>query len=692
MKNYIAAFLLILPFGILTGQVRVPNPDVMVLDVNKIHMTMDKKMGEGGLSSQFSWNLVGDNPVSTEIFYWPRDKYQSNMLYQIYNPVCLSGEGIKDTLGNVRLLGITNQNVVLNAGATDWGMEVRRYRPPIVKVDGLTITPGYKWFVNPKLESDIKIEFEDVCSEFGIRTHVEIFAFSNADHGDYFIWKATHKFTGELGLPTKTAGKAKLPDQTINFYWPASWSFGPSKGGEFYANGSFSFEGEDDLDSWFSAKTKYQGARDSLFVAYYWDSYNSSGKPYMNGSIDNTGDPDRTTGVLHSTQIPGYALLYADKSATEKRDDITQPYALTHGSINDDFWGHNSDYKALYSGNGPHERFPADVVSSGMKPNPDKGPMRFISTGPYSLTKNSAAGRYDSLTFVYAIGAGDIGPEMADSIGKKWFRGEISDAEKKIWVLKGKDSLFNTLDKASWAWNRMSKGLSIPSAPPSPDVEIKSGKTGITVNWKYPDTTYFNDAVTGKDDWYAWRVYRKRGGAYYDDLRDKGNREKWEQVFETKDKNITSFTDKNVIGGENYYYAVTALDDGKLDNDEIGKGKSLESSRYMNASTIAAILLTSVDENDGINGIRSFELYQNYPNPFNPSTIISYYLPKGDNVQLSIYNILGKEIVKLVNGYQNRGIHKLIFNAADYNLTSGVFLYKLKTGSSIKTGKMILVK
>lgn len=692
MRNFISALLCIIPIGLILGQTRVPNPEVMVLDVNRIYMSMDKKMGEGGLSSQFSWNLAGNNPAKTEIFYWPRDKYQSNMLYQIYNPVCLSGEGIKDTLGNVKLLGIGANGVVVNAGATDWGMEVRRYRPPIVKVDGVTITPKYNWFVNPKLESDIKIEFEDVCKEFGIRTHVEIFAFTNADHGDYFIWKATHKFTGELGIPSQTAGKAKLPDQTINFYWPASWSFGPSKGGEYYANGSFAYEGEDDLDSWFKAKTKYTGARDSLYVAYYWDSYNYSGKPYPNGSIDNTGDPDRTTGALHSTQIPGYALLYADKSAAEKTDDIAQPYSLTHGSINDDFWGHNSDFKALYSGTGPHERFPFDVVTSGIKVAPDKGPMRFITTGPYSLTKNSALGRYDSLTFVYAIGAGDIGPEMADSIGKMWFNGTISDAEKKMWVLKGKDSLFNTLDKAGWAWNRMTKGLSIPSAPPPPDVSIISGVDSILVQWKYPDTAYFKDAVTGTDDWYAWRVYRKKGGLYFDDVFDKGSREKWEQVFETRDRKTTSFIDKNVVKNGEYFYAVTAVDDGKLNENEIGGGRKLESSRYMNASSIPAVVLVSVNEGRSEELIRNFSLAQNFPNPFNPSTVIRYSLPADSFVKLTIYDILGKEVAKVTDEFRVKGEHEAIFDASKFNLSSGVYFYRLRAGSFVKTEKMLLAK
>jgi len=587
---YLAALLLTIPLTAALGQSRVYNPKPMVLDVNKIHMSMNKMMGEGGLASQFSWMLTGSKPAQTEIFYWPRDKYKSNMLYQIYSPVVLDANGIKDTLGAVNPLGLNASGVVVNAGATDWSMEIRRYRPPIIIVDGVTVTPPYKWFVDPKLPTDIKLEFEDVCGQFGLRSHVEIFASSNQNHGDYFIWKATHKFTGELRVPREAQGRSVLPDQTINFYWPIAWSFGPSKAGEYYVNGGFGYEGEDDLDSWFAGKSSFgtSGARDSLYVGYYWDSYNSNGKAYPNGSVDNTGDPDRNTGVLHSTQIPGYALLYADKSATVKTDDRSQPYAITHGSINDDFWGHNPSYKELYSGNHARGRFPGDVVSTSILPNPDKGPMRFITTGPYSLTKNAAQNRYDSLTFVYAVGVGDIGQAMADSIGKEWFAGRLTDAQKKDWVLKGKDSLFQTLDRANWAWNRLSKGLTIPAAPAPPDITVTSGPDEIKIQWGYPDPSYFKDAVEGTDDWYAWRVYKKRGSFEFDDPNDKGSREKWELVYETTDRNITTFVDKKVERGQDYYYAVTALDNGALNNNEIDKGQKLESSRYQTASQLPA--------------------------------------------------------------------------------------------------------
>jgi hypothetical protein len=86
----------------------------------------------------------------------------------------------------------------------------------------------------------------------------------------------------------------------------------------------------------------------------------------------------------------------------------------------------------------------------------------------------------------------------------------------------------------------------------------------------------------------------------------------------------------------------------------------------------------------------NYSLSQNYPNPFNPVTVISFGLPEGGMVTLKIYDMLGNEITTLVNNYISAGMHNVDFNAA--NLPSGVYLYRLQSGSFIQTNKMILMK
>jgi hypothetical protein len=91
-----------------------------------------------------------------------------------------------------------------------------------------------------------------------------------------------------------------------------------------------------------------------------------------------------------------------------------------------------------------------------------------------------------------------------------------------------------------------------------------------------------------------------------------------------------------------------------------------------------------------------FRLYQNYPNPFNPRTVISYKLAVKSEVELKIYDILGREITVLVNEVKNAGDYTVGWNgtnSAGRQIGSGVYFYQLKTNTGFVTAKkMILVK
>ena len=85
-----------------------------------------------------------------------------------------------------------------------------------------------------------------------------------------------------------------------------------------------------------------------------------------------------------------------------------------------------------------------------------------------------------------------------------------------------------------------------------------------------------------------------------------------------------------------------------------------------------------------------FELSQNYPNPFNPSTTICFNLPQAGYVKLTLFNILGQEVKTLVNESKESGVHTINFDATELN--SGIYIYKLESGSFTQTRKMTLVK
>lgn len=108
-------------------------------------------------------------------------------------------------------------------------------------------------------------------------------------------------------------------------------------------------------------------------------------------------------------------------------------------------------------------------------------------------------------------------------------------------------------------------------------------------------------------------------------------------------------------------------------------------------TAISSYGITGIEEEIYFNTLpESFTLSQNYPNPFNPSTKIVYSVSEATNVTLSIYNILGQEIIQLVNGFKNVGTYEITFNAEE--LPSGLYLYTLETGSTKITKKMTLLK
>ena len=105
-----------------------------------------------------------------------------------------------------------------------------------------------------------------------------------------------------------------------------------------------------------------------------------------------------------------------------------------------------------------------------------------------------------------------------------------------------------------------------------------------------------------------------------------------------------------------------------------------------------ADIKTSVGENKKSSVPGNFILNQNYPNPFNPETLISYQIPAAGNIQLDVFNILGEKIAALVNQYQQPGTHSITFNAAEYSMPSGVYLYRITANGYSKTMKMVLMK
>lgn len=83
-------------------------------------------------------------------------------------------------------------------------------------------------------------------------------------------------------------------------------------------------------------------------------------------------------------------------------------------------------------------------------------------------------------------------------------------------------------------------------------------------------------------------------------------------------------------------------------------------------------------------------LHSAHPDPFNPSTVISYQLSDVSFVNLSVYDVGGRKVAELVNGWKDAGVHEVMLDGSD--LTSGVYLYRLETNEFLSSGKMVLMK
>jgi subtilisin family serine protease len=85
-----------------------------------------------------------------------------------------------------------------------------------------------------------------------------------------------------------------------------------------------------------------------------------------------------------------------------------------------------------------------------------------------------------------------------------------------------------------------------------------------------------------------------------------------------------------------------------------------------------------------------FSLAQNYPNPFNPSTKIQYSIPKAGIVKMVVYDLLGREVITLVNEHKQAGVYDAIFDGV--NLASGIYFYRIEAGDFTAVKKMVLIK
>jgi len=217
----------------------------------------------------------------------------------------------------------------------------------------------------------------------------------------------------------------------------------------------------------------------------------------------------------------------------------------------------------------------------------------------------------------------------------------LLEGNKYYWRLQAKNIA------GSSAWSETRNFTTILSSPTNLKVERTALKE-LKLQW--------NDNSSNEDGYF---IERKRSvDANY-------------SIIDSVKNGSGIYTDKTVDQGQTYNYMVVAF-------------TKFAKSEYSN---VATFIVTGV-EKDAIP--TEYSLNQNYPNPFNPSTVIKYQLPENSFVTIKVYDVLGKEIARLVNETKQAGYHKIVFNSG--NLVAGAYFYKIDAGKFTDTKKFILLK
>ena len=106
-------------------------------------------------------------------------------------------------------------------------------------------------------------------------------------------------------------------------------------------------------------------------------------------------------------------------------------------------------------------------------------------------------------------------------------------------------------------------------------------------------------------------------------------------------------------------------------------------------------IFTDVDEWISGELPENYSLSQNYPNPFNPATIIEFTVASRSFINLSVYNTLGQKIKILVDGTRSVGTYRAIWDGTDQQgqpVATGIYFYRLWTGETVKSKKMLLLR
>ena len=523
---------------------------------------------------------------------------------------------------------------------------VTREELPIVTVDGEQSIPQAEMIgdrVDPALPSDVML-VNTVNTLLGVTMERRVYQFSQQFHDNYHLIEYTFTNTGN----TDADPEIELPNQTLEgltFFFQSRMA--PTANSR-YAIANSTGWGKNTMNDTRGDGLLPDPPGEQFRAQYAWHGKSpewTRAWSNLGGSLQfaaqNVAAGD-TLGRLAASQFVGTLTIHADASATDDTDDPGQPATTTYIGSDDAFESGNDafnsikmevEYGVMTSGH-KSPRHALAVEPTGLPGflNPTGDPALGNSGGfsyangygPYRLAPG------ESVRIVTAEAAAGLSREANTAIGRAYRNSGNNDAApiaytvggqtvsktKNEWVFTSRDSLFQTFDRAIANYE---SGFAIPQGPRSPKTfTVRSGGDRIALEWEpYADAPPF-------DGWEVWRA-----PLAYDSV--------YTRVAELG-SSVTSFDDTTPVRGVDYFYYVTAVQNGGANPGGGGTpaGKSLRSSRYATQTYSPAALQRQ--QGSTLDEIRVV------PNPYyisadaNQNTGVR--LPGRDN-QLAFYNIPG---------------------------------------------------
>jgi hypothetical protein len=525
---------------------------------------------------------------------------------------------------------------------------VSKYEPPQVFVDGLEsfAKDVANERVDPNLDADREIRIV-VNTLIGVTVKRTIKQFSQQFHDNYHVLEYTFINTGNIDSDPEI----ELPGQDLEGFIPFFLNrMAPVKATRFtIGNASgWGINTMNDRRGDGLRPLEPEQFRASFAWHGYWPNsdvdYDNIGAPiFVPNTVGGFLAPEDTTGRLAAYHFVGTVTLQAPGSVANTADDPNQPFTMAFEHNDDPLYFNNdpfdavkmeAEYNMMSRGRVPRHAYIVEPSGFDGFVNPSGDPSLgeaggqayTYGYGPYDLAFG------DSVTIVIAEGSSGISRELAASTGADFKNGVISAEQKNRIVFQGRDSLFQTFERAIANYN---SGYTIARPPEPPSIfNVNSAGDGVSLEWEFDGNVA---------DLEGFEIYRASGrvDSTYRLLYRAGPEER-----SVRDGDGARQSDPGVflldtpIRGRDYFYYIVSV--GAVNNDNTGltpTGNRLVSNRYFSQSYDPARLLRQAGE--------AMEQIRVVPNPYNPNASSSLLLDQTGRDRIAFYEIPGISTIEI---------------------------------------------